>query len=53
MEERPSGGEQSADEETEVTITFNDKDYIFNLVEKKGTNTRTGNKVPLRAPMVR
>lgn len=41
------------DEETEVTITFNDKDYIFNLVEKKGTNTRTGNKVPLRAPMVR
>lgn len=37
----------------EVTITFNDKDYLFNLLEKKGTNIKTGNKVPLRAPMVR
>eukprot|EP00913_Durusdinium_trenchii_P033760 g31604.t1 len=25
----------------EVTITFNDKDYLFNLLEKKGTNIKT------------
>ncbi|CAJ1405253.1 unnamed protein product [Effrenium voratum] len=41
------------DGDNEVAITLHGTEYIFNLHDKKGVNTRTGNKVPLRAPMVR
>ncbi|CAE7586462.1 unnamed protein product [Symbiodinium natans] len=41
------------DGESEVSLTLGGTEYVFNLTEKKGTNTRTGNKVPLRAPMVK
>lgn len=41
------------DGQEEVQLTLNGTEYSFNLTEKKGTNLRTGNKVPLRAPMVK
>ncbi|CAE7830375.1 unnamed protein product [Symbiodinium sp. CCMP2592] len=41
------------DGQEEVQLTLNGTEYAFNLTEKKGTNLRTGNKVPLRAPMVK
>lgn len=43
----------ASNEETEVTISFGGTEYVFNIEKKFGQNTRTGNKVGLRAPMVR
>jgi len=41
------------DGDDEVNITLHGTEYVFYLSEKRGINTRTGNKVPLRPPMVK
>jgi len=44
--------EAAAKSEKTVSVTLKGSEYTFDVEEKKGTNTRTGNVVPLRAPMV-
>jgi len=42
----------SKEGEDEVVVDYHGTEYVFNLPETRGTNTRTGNIVPLRRPMV-
>jgi len=39
------------DEQVQVNIVLRGNAYVFNVGEKTGHNTKTGNTVPLRAPM--